>query len=294
MTALAAFVRLSRLKFLTGGFLGVALGVAIARRSGQVVDWHVVTLVQLAVTSLQLMTHYSNDYFDQESDALAVRTAFSGGSGVLASGALAPGVALNAALFALFVALCACAALAGLGRWYAVSIAAAIAVLAWAYSAPPFRLHSRGAGEVATALVVGMLVPLLAFSAQANGVTQLAVLSALPASCAMFVMMLCVEIPDAAADRATGKRNLLVRFGIASAPTLIAFATTAIVLCVFLAMHAGAPRPFVAVAVVAVLLTTWLRGRLNRLPQPPHSWTSAMGVAIFVATLGTSVGTYVL
>lgn len=292
MHALAAFVRLSRLRFLTGGFLGVALGVAMAHRAGAALDWQVIALVALAVASLQLMTHYSNEYFDRESDALAVRTMFSGGSGVLTARELAPRVALRAAWFALFLALCACAALAGLGRWLAVEIAAAIALLAWAYSAPPFRLHSRGTGELATALVVGMLVPLCAFAALRDGVTALAIYSTLPAACAMFVMMLCVEIPDVAADRATGKRTLLVRYGAQSAPALIAIAATAIVLCVFLALRAGAPRAFVAVAIVAVFLSTWLRGRLNGLPQPQHAWTAAMGVAIFVATLGTAAAAY--
>lgn len=294
MTALRAFVRLSRVHFLAGGVLGVAFGAAMVRFAGRAIDVQTLLLVQAYVTSAQLMTHYSNDYFDRESDALTQRTVFSGGSGVLAEGILRPGVALNAALLMLFCALCALAALAGSGKWNAVAIAAVIALLAWEYSAPPLRLHSRALGELATAAVVGGLVPLFAFAALAGSVTALAVASVVPAVCAMFVMMLCVEIPDLSADAATGKRNLLVRFGSAAAPTLIAVAVTVLVLGVALAVRMGAPRPFVSVALAGVLLGPWLRGRLNGSPAPPHGWTASVGVAMFVVTMGLSAAVYAL
>lgn len=294
MAALHAFLRLSRLKFLTGGVLGVALGVAMARWSGHAVDWTIVAVVQLTVSALQLMTHFSNEYFDRESDALAVRTPFSGGSGVLTSGALRPRVALIAALIALLVALCALAALAVLGKTLGAGIALAIASVAWAYSSPPFTLHSRGAGEFATALAVGMLVPLFAFAALANTVTPLAVLSALPAAGAMFIMMICVEVPDVTADSVTGKRNLLVRLGTQSASTLIALAATASVLSVFLAIRMGAPHTLFFVAAICALLPPWVRDRLNAARLPPHRWTAGMGVTIFVATMAASATVYAL
>ena len=294
MAAIRAFVRLSRLHFLAGGVLGVALGAAMARWTGRTLDMQTFVLVQAYVTCAQLMTHYCNEYFDRESDALAQRTAFSGGSGVLVEGHLRPNVALNAALVLLFLALCALAALAGLGKWNAVAIGSTIAVLSWEYSAPPLRLHSRGVGELATAAVVGMLVPLFAFAALAGTVSALAIVSALPAACAMFVMMLCVELPDISADAATGKRNLLVRFGSAAAPTLIAVAVSVLLLAAAVAVRMGAPRPFVIVALAGVILGTWLRGRLNGSPAPPHGWTAAMGVAMFVVTMAASATVYAL
>ena len=294
MTALRAFVRLSRLHFLAGGILGVALGAAMVNWTHHAIDVQTLLLVQAFVTCAQLMTHYSNEYFDRETDALAQRTAFSGGSGVLAEGHLQPRVALNAAFAVLFLALCALAALAGLGKWNAVGIGAVITLLAWEYSAPPLRLHSRALGELATAAIVGALVPLFAFAALSGTVTALAIASAVPAACAMFAMMLCVEIPDISADAATGKRNLLVRFGSSAAPTLIAIAVSALVLAVAVAVRMGAPRPFVLVALAGVVLGTWLRGRLNGSPAPPHAWTAATGVAMFVVTMAASAAVYAL
>ena len=97
-------------------------------------------MVQAAVTSLQLMTHYANDYFDRDADARAQRTPFSGGSGALVDGSLDPAVAWRAALVCLLAGLSAAALLLAAGRPGSAALLIAIAALAWAYSAPPLRL----------------------------------------------------------------------------------------------------------------------------------------------------------
>lgn len=213
MTALRAFISLSRLTFLLGGFLGCALGVAVARSEHQPLSLGAYLAAQWLIASFHLMTHYSNEYFDREADRSSVRTAFSGGSGVLVSGALAPAVALRAALVcAVSGALAACwFALAGNAVTAALGVA--IGALAWAYSAPPLRLLGRGLGEATTSLVVGSLVPIVGYAAQTGAVDGTAVSATLPPALAMFAMMLAVEVPDLASDASSGKRNLLVRYG---------------------------------------------------------------------------------
>ena len=159
------------------------------------------------------MTHYANDYFDREVDAHAKRTPFSGGSGVIPEGSLAPRVALNAALSCALAGAIAATTLLFSGRTSAACILGAVALLAWAYSAPPLRLLARGLGELDTALVVAMLVPLAAYCAQGGAPSLRMLASTLPGAAAMFAMMLGVEAPDGAVDAAFGKRNLLVRRG---------------------------------------------------------------------------------
>ncbi|MFN2528542.1 MAG: prenyltransferase [Candidatus Baltobacteraceae bacterium] len=294
MASLLAFIRLSRLKFLLGGFLGVALGASIARYQGFPVRWEMLFIVQAAVTSFQLMTHYTNDYFDREADALAVRTPFSGGSGVFARNEIAPWVALLAARCSLVCGALALTILATQRDMPAVSIGALIAILAYSYSSPPLRLLALGLGEVTTAAVVAILVPLFSYAALAHKVEMTAFLSTLPAACAMFVMMICVEIPDIAVDGATGKRNLLVRFGRSSAPVLIAFATTGMALGAFLAIRSGAPRALLAAALLGMVLGTWLRAKLNSAEPPSDAWIARTGVAIFVVTLAAGVAAYLV
>src|SRR5687768_6611578 len=70
--ALIAFVRLGRPQFLVGGFLLYGLGAAAARAAAGAgsgsFDVAAYALGQGAVTSIQLMTHYANDYFDLAAD----------------------------------------------------------------------------------------------------------------------------------------------------------------------------------------------------------------------------------
>jgi 1,4-dihydroxy-2-naphthoate octaprenyltransferase len=156
-----AFVQLGRPQFLVGGFVQYALGAAIASAAGHAIDVRRYVLGQLAVTALQWMTHYANDYFDLDADrANATPTRWSGGSRVLVAGTLSPQLALYAALvLAALGAASAGTLIAGGAGPLATPTLALVFTLAWGYSAPPTRLCARGLGEATTALVVTVLVP---------------------------------------------------------------------------------------------------------------------------------------
>jgi 1,4-dihydroxy-2-naphthoate polyprenyltransferase len=291
---LAAFARLSRLKFLAGSLLGGGLGTAVAAYERGAVDWRAYALAQSAVTALHLMTHYSNDFFDREADALARRTPFSGGSGTLVDGSLPPGVALAAAGVCLTIGLAAAALLALTGKPLAAGFAVAIAALAWAYSAPPLRLLGRGLGEADTALIVAVLVPFCTYAAQTGTVGVRILASTLPAAAAMFAMMLAVEYPDVAADGATGKRNLVVRTGRVRARALVAGALWAGLFGVGVARLAGAPWTFVALLGLAVPVALGLRSSLLRQawmqPDGPAEIAGRSVTLFFVVGFCSTIG----
>ena len=242
MRRLRAFVRLSRPLFLYGGFAGVALGAAVAAWTGHRLDGTTYLWAQGLVTAFHLMVHYANDYFDQECDAGATRTAWSGGSGILTAGELPPRVALTAALVCAALGLAASARFALSGNLAVAGLGVAIFVFAWCYSAPPVRFAARGLGELDTALVVAVLVPCAgyaAFTGRVDGPILTAVLA--PAG-AMLAMMLCVELPDAEADAFAGKRNVVVRLGPARAwrfITATALFAAAVAIGLSLRIHAG-------------------------------------------------------
>jgi len=244
--AVRAFIRLSRLKFLAGGFVGGGFGTAIAAYERGSVGWGTFALAQMTITALHLMTHYANDYFDRHADVRATRTPYSGGSGTLVDGSLPAVVALRAALVAAALGAAGIAALAFLAqRPVAALIGCAIAALAWAYSAPPLRLLARGLGELDSALVVGILVPLCTFAAQGSSPDARAFTSTLPGAAAMLAMMLAVEYPDLAADTAGGKANLVVRLGALRAQPLGVASVAAAYALLATAKAAGAPPAFV-------------------------------------------------
>jgi 1,4-dihydroxy-2-naphthoate octaprenyltransferase len=159
-------VRLGRPLFLIGGFLFHALGVLMALYTGASVSVPTLLWGQVAITSIQLMTHYSNDYFDLKADqANLTPTQWSGGSRILVDGLLSPQVALATAVF-LAVLASGAALLLGIVLQPGIltlSLLFLALLTAWSYSSPPLRLHSRGVGELTTALLVPGLTPLLGF-----------------------------------------------------------------------------------------------------------------------------------
>ncbi len=283
-----AFLRLSRPTFLAGGAAAVGLGTALAVYAHRgVVNWSAWLTMQLTVTALQLMTHYSNEYFDRDADAHARRTQFSGGSGVLVEGLFAPWIALAAALIALGCGLGGVAVLAAKGHGQAAFLGLVIALLAWTYSAKPFRFLTRGLGELETASIVGILVPLGGAAAQSLPISPATFVATLPAAAAMFVMMLAVEVPDAAADAVAGKRNLVVRFA-AAVPALASIAIVLVYAGVGLAILSGAPRAIGWLSLVTIPPALSLAHSFSRLAAAPtetlalrRSGIAARGVAFF-------------
>ena len=267
--------------------MGGALGTAIARYDLGFVDWRAWAIAQATIVSFHLMTHYANDYFDRAADARSMRTPYSGGSGALIDGSLAPRVALVAAIACAVCGIIASAALATVAHApLAAALGLGIGALAWAYSAPPLRLLARGLGEAATALVVAVLVPLCAFAAQQPPLERAgsALASTLPAAAAMFAMMLAVEFPDLLSDATGGKRNLVVRAGPRRARRFGLVAIGAAVVAVIVAIVAGAPPAlalFEALAVPPALgLARAFAARSSADPTADEA-LAARGVALF-------------
>jgi 1,4-dihydroxy-2-naphthoate octaprenyltransferase len=284
-----AFVKLGRPLFLGGGFALYGLGAALAVYGGAALDWRRYAWGQLAVTATQLMTHYANDYFDQAADcANTTPTRWSGGSRVLAEGALPPVVALVAALALAAVALGVAArfAVGPFPRSLAPQVVLMVA-LSWAYSAPPLRLHSRGLGELTTALVVTMLTPLLGFVLQAGHASRALTLAVLPVCAFQFAMLLAIEFPDAVGDALVGKRTLVVRWGGAQAARLYVAVVLAAYLVLPLLVSLGL-KPRIAIAASTTLpLAAWQVTRvLGGAWRDPSRWESlAFGaVALLTAT----------
>lgn len=292
MRSIFAFVRLTRPLFLYGGFAGVALGAAVAAWTGRRLDPATYLWAQALVTAFHLMVHYANDYFDRDGDAGSRRTAWSGGSGVLAGGELPPRVALAAALVCAGIGVVACARFALAGNGAVVAAGLSILALAWCYSAPPVRFAARGLGELDAALVVAVLVPVVGYAAFTGRLDDPILTAVIAPAGAMFAMMLCVELPDAGTDLAAGKRNLVVRFGPARAWELIVAAACFAVLTAVataLKVHAGPAMLALAPATVtAVVLVRRVKG------DPRPAAVAFAGVALYAATVTGQAALYAL
>jgi 1,4-dihydroxy-2-naphthoate octaprenyltransferase len=289
-----AFVKLGRPVFLGGGFVMYGLGAALAAYAGAVVDWSRYAWGQLAVTAIQLATHYSNDYFDVAADrANTTPTRWSGGSRVLVDGTLPPGIALVTALALTAVALAAGARFAaGPFPRSVVPAVLLMIVLSWSYSAPPLRLCARGLGELTTAFVVTLLVPWLGFVLQAGATSRLLLLGAIPPCAFQFVMLLAIEFPDAAGDAATGKRTLVVRLGGPWSARLYVLVVSAAYLTLPLLVSAGLPPRIAIAASTTSPLAAWQVTRVaGGAWREPDRWESLAfwSVALLVTTAGAEL-----
>lgn len=213
---LFSLIRLGRPLFLAGGVVFHALGLSIAFLLTHHVNGLGALFLQIAISFTQLMTHYANDYFDRDGDALnTMPTAWSGGSRVLLEGLLAPRTALIAAVTCAGIAIGGIVALMLVtrpGLWALAMLITAL-LAGWFYSAPPIRLVGRGLGEPTGALVVPGLTTALGYGVQVGRIDPIVVAVVLPFSLLQFAMLLAVAAPDLEADRASGKRTLVVELG---------------------------------------------------------------------------------
>jgi 1,4-dihydroxy-2-naphthoate octaprenyltransferase len=294
------FIRLGRPLFLTGGFLLHGLGVAMALYQGATLDGRALVWGQVAITAIQLMTHYSNDHFDVAADrANQTPTPWSGGSRVLVESPLSPVVALAAALFLTGLALVAIGVLGVVvrpGFWTFALLLLALA-MAWGYSAPPVNLHSRGVGELSVALLVTGLTPLVGYYLQSGRLTLLPLLAVAPLAGLQFAMLLAINFPDAAGDAAVGKRTLVVRRGAAWAAWLYRWVLVAVYGGLPLLVAAGLPG-LVALAVCLLLpLAVWQGWRMGGGGgAEPAQWGSLgfWSVALLMGTAAAELGAFVV
>ena len=284
------FLQLSRPFFLLGGILLYGLGAAIAAYLGERIDVGLYLLGQGLITSIQLMTHYLNEYYDVGADrSNPERTFFTGGSGALGEGALPRRVALYGAVGCLVIAAGLASALIGIEGVSAVAwlILVASALAAFFYSVPPVRLLSTGFGELTTSILVGGLVPTFSFALQTGEMHRLLLMSTVPLASLHFAMLLVFELPDWPADLRSGKRTLVVRLGWAGGMRLHDAALLLAYASLFVAVLSGMPPRVGIGALLALplaLVQVWQLRRIRGGSNPRWFTVELNAVALFALT----------
>ena len=192
-------------------------------------------------------------------------------------------MALSAALVCAALGLAVTARFALAGNPAVAWLGLAIAVLAWCYSAPPVRFAARGLGELDTALVVAVLVPFTGYAAFAARIDEPIHFVATTTGLAMFAMMLCVELPDAGADHAAGKRNLVVRVGPSRAWLLITIVSVIAVAHAIVYAYRAEAGPWLIALAPAAAATIQLVRLLRGDPRPAS--IAFWGVAVYATTV---------
>jgi 1,4-dihydroxy-2-naphthoate octaprenyltransferase len=289
--AIRALVLMSRPVILSSAVLAFALGAAMGyHERGELPAGP--ALLELALTLLaNLAAHFADEYADADTDALARHTGVSGGSGALAAGLATPSLALGAAAAtaALCLALAGWAAAAGalpaVCLWY---VAAGLAG-GWAYSMPPLALERRGLGELANALLGGLLIPLMGYAAVAGPPPPAAHLALAPVVAAVLANLVDVHWADRAADAAVGKRTLAVLLGPRVAWLQRAWLALAYGLPPLLAAAGVVPWPVAWATLATLPVGFWAALQLGRTRLPvggPAAMTAIMVAQSLAYALG--------
>ncbi|PIV21065.1 MAG: hypothetical protein COS40_09525 [Deltaproteobacteria bacterium CG03_land_8_20_14_0_80_45_14] len=213
---LTAWWKLSRVPFLSVGILPLILGFILAWRFGYKGPLGLYVLSTMAVILIMWMTYYMGEWNDLEGDRINQNfNRFSGGSRILvkevlpawSSLLLGYGCLTGAILIGFYIYLqyqtdFRALLLGGMGIFFG-----------FFYSGKPFRWSYHGLGEILIGFCYGWLPIATGFFLFTGFFSPQILLLSIPVGLSIFNVILINEFPDEEADRAIGKKNLVVRFG---------------------------------------------------------------------------------
>ena len=296
MSKLTAYAGVARAPFLVLPVTLVAAGAAAAAYDDQAGVLPSV-LALIGLTALHAAVNAFNEASDMATgiDLHTQRTPFSGGSGTLPSGALSRGGAIGVGVAGSVVGLVIGAYfLWRVGWWPLAPIMGLGAVAVLVYT----QVFARsGVGEAFAGLGLGLL-PVIGTALVQRGVIGPAAWAAgIPAFLMTFNLLLLNEFPDEEADRAGGRRNLVLLLGRPYAATVYALAVIAAPLAIVGAVALGAmPVPALVGALptwFAVPAVKWAFTRANEpVPIPAMagnvSWNLATNTCVAAGLLAAA------
>jgi 1,4-dihydroxy-2-naphthoate octaprenyltransferase len=244
--------------------------------------------------------HFSNDYFDEDSDQPGQTTFISGGSGVLLEH---PELREPVKWIALGLIISSL----GMGfvfLWfyaYPLWIFGFVVLgnlLGWYYSAPPFRLSQRGLGEVCYTFIAGVLMPGMGYLAIRRTLDAGGLFFLLPLVLYGLVSILSVEIPDVEDDLLAHKGTWLTLIGRSRGFTIIGWLLVAATGYFFLSPIFFPRQVQMDPRVLGVLsflpLGVGLFGMLRRPLDRQEATRIAAGIVIMLAAFSLFVDGYLL
>ena len=252
MAGLGEYAAVARAPFLLLPPTLVASGAAGAAWNGSF-SWLHTVLALVGMVVLHMAVNILNEWSDMRTgiDLNTERPPFSGGSGTLPAG----GMSTRAAL--VFGLVCSAVGLA-IGLWFfaklgwvllPILVAGAVSVLAYTDV-----LARIGVGEIAAGFGLGLGPVVGTALVQDGSWSTAAVAASIPAFFMTFNLLLLNEFPDEAADRAGGRRNLVILLGRNRAAWVYAAAGLAVPLSIIAAVALDALPSMVLVAVLPSLL----------------------------------------
>jgi 1,4-dihydroxy-2-naphthoate octaprenyltransferase len=248
---------LSRIPFLSPGLASLVTGIVIALIDGYEPETGLILMSIIGLALIMLATYYFNEYYDYEGDVIN-RTfiKFSGGSRALPDQLVPRNVARLAgwSSVAILVVIAATYLILYLDDFpWLLLLALVGAFFGVFYSSPPFKWAYRGIGEILIGFCYGILALVSGYYLVSGVLNSDMIIVALPASFTIFGVIVANEFPDIEADRAVGKRNLIVRLGLDKGARMFAVVMLLVYPVMLLSILVGL-TPLTALVALPVLL----------------------------------------
>lgn len=274
--------------FLLITVVGCLLGIASASVCMASFD----ALKASAILVLAVMAHAAanvlNDYYDALNGADATNQQglhpFTGGARLIQKGDVSVqqtgqlGVTLMAVVLLCGILL---AVKSGGGL---LLIGAVGLFLAWAYSAPPLALMTRGLGELTVAVTWGLIVIGADYSLRGEFFVIPAVLAVSYALLVANILIICA-CPDAVADAQVGKNTLAARWGLPTTAWIYAAVMALAYLWLILQVALVIAPPRGIWGLVALPFSVYANVLFFKNAQQPQQLKRAIVVTIFAAAL---------
>lgn len=211
------WLRTIRAPFLTVSLVPVIAGAALAWYIEGLFDPFLFTITLVGVAFFHAGSNLLNDYCDHQlgcDDPIEIPSPYNGGRRSLREGFVAAGVVLALAIILLMLG-----SLAGLVLFVHTPGPAVLwlfaigAFLGYSYAGTPIRLAHRGLGEITAGCALGLLPVLGSYLVQTGHVNDSVLWAGGPISFLVMLILFVNQFPDYFADKAAGRRNLVVRWG---------------------------------------------------------------------------------
>lgn len=273
-----------RAPFLTATFVSIFLGTVIAWVRNDTFNVGYFLLAMLGGIFLHLGANVSNDYFDHksgndEANKEFVRP-FSGGSRAIQLGLLSPREVLAGALLFYAAAIL-------IGVYFTWAVGPIILVLGlvgvvsgFFYTAPSLNWAGKGIGEILVGVNFGALMTLGAYYVQTGMLNTEPLAASIPVCLLIAAILYINEFPDYVADKAVGKKTLVVRLGRAKA--VYGYAAIVVGSYVFVMLNSvlGITPPQVLFALVPLPLALKAVRHAFRFHSEPHKLALANALNI--------------
>ncbi len=223
-----------RLNFLLLAVFLVLIGLAISYKHTLSINaefdfFHgalIMTGVILAHISVNLFNEYS-DYFSRI-DFNTVRTAFSGGTGMMVSGNTSPRAVIFTAVITLVISFAIGCYFAVVSHWIilVISLTGAVTIVVYTPLLQRIMLGEFFAGlTLGSFVVIGTCIAMTASPDMGLGqiLTPGVLLISIPPGILTSLLLLINEFPDTEADRQGGRKHLVTHFGRQKAGYIYAF-----------------------------------------------------------------------